>query len=61
MKAAPCHPLPNTRFEQKVTAAFQPNASPEERIKSVALPAEAVDNIRARLNQRCLAHVGQER
>ena len=53
--------LLDTGLEQEVIAAFNTDARIEESIQRVALPAEAVDDIRTRLDQRCLAHIGQER
>ena len=53
--------LPDARLQQEVAAAFETNAGLEESLECVALAVEAVDDIGARLDERSLKHVRQER
>lgn len=53
--------LPDARLEQEIAVAFESDASLKESIERIALPAKTVDDVCARLDQRRLAHVRQER
>ena len=48
---------PETRFEQQIARAFEPDARLEERLEGVALAVERVDDVRAGLDERGLEHV----
>jgi hypothetical protein len=52
--------LPNPTLKQKIAVVLQPNASFQERIESIALPVQAVNNVGTRLDERSLQHIRQE-
>jgi len=54
-------PLPDPSVKQKVTVGFQADASLQERLESVALPVQAVDDLGSRFNEGSLQHVRQKR
>lgn len=53
--------LPDPGLKQQITASFQANACLQESLQRVPLPVERVDDVRARLNERSLEHIGKER
>ena len=54
------HGLPNASLEQEVAAALEADARLEERLESVALPVEAVDDVGTGLDERGLEHVREQ-
>lgn len=54
-------PSPNPGIHEQITLMLQTQASLEERLEGVPLPAQAIDDIGARLHQRRLEHVREER